>query len=136
LADRTGVPAERRLETLRQRPDLVSQRDDLTIELVDLLLATDQAAEALQILTGRTFHPWEGGEGRILSAWERVHQRLAQQASQAGDPARAVRLLEAALNPPESLAEARHPLANLSDLHLDLGDALAACGEADRASAA
>ncbi|SDL74297.1 Tetratricopeptide repeat-containing protein [Glycomyces sambucus] len=48
----------------------------------------------------------------------------------------AVRHAEAALHPPRSLGEARHPLANTADLHLVLGDALAAAGDTEGARAA
>ena len=40
-------------------------RDDLTIEVfVALLNAAGRHEEALSILLGRTYHPWEGGEGK------------------------------------------------------------------------
>ncbi|MFB9840290.1 hypothetical protein, partial [Actinoallomurus acaciae] len=47
----------------------------------------------------------------------------------AGDAAGAGAHARAALDPPESLGEARHPLANCADLLLLLGDAHAAAGE-------
>jgi hypothetical protein len=45
----------------------------------------------------------------------------------------AVDAVEAALHPPASLGEARHPLANTAELHLLRGDAMAAAGDLDAA---
>jgi len=70
LADRVGHPAEERLARLRAHPDLVLSRDDFTIEYVGLLVAGGLAGEALEILRSREFHPWEGGEGQAIRAWD------------------------------------------------------------------
>ncbi|KQR23822.1 hypothetical protein ASF79_00740 [Agreia sp. Leaf335] len=70
LAARLGHPAEERLARLRAHPDLVLSRDDFTIEYVGLLVAGGLAGEALEILRSREFHPWEGGEGQAIRAWD------------------------------------------------------------------
>ncbi len=44
--------------------------------------------------------------------------------------------MESALHAPDSLGEARHPLATTADLHLTLGDALAALGRTSSAETA
>ena len=136
LAHRTGAKPEQRLAALVDRRPLVDQRDDLTIALVDLLVSTGSPEEALELLHQRDFQPWEGGEGQVLAAWERVHLRLARQALAHDDAESAVALAEAALRPPTSLGEAPHLLANRADVLLTLGDALAAAGRDDDASAA
>ncbi|WP_035705214.1 DUF5107 domain-containing protein [Glycomyces tenuis] len=127
-ARRGAEPAER-LAALQQRRDLVETRDDLSVQLAELLTAAGRAAEAVEILTGRAFQPWEGGEGRVLAAWEEAHLSLARASLAAGDARRAVEHATAALEPIASLGEARHPLANTADLHLALGDALDAAGD-------
>ncbi len=99
------------------------------MQLAELLTAAGRAAEAVEILTGRAFQPWEGGEGRVLAAWEEAHLSLARASLAAGDARRAVEHATAALEPIASLGEARHPLANTADLHLALGDALDAAGD-------
>ncbi|MEP7764302.1 DUF5107 domain-containing protein [Sanguibacter sp. 25GB23B1] len=129
LAARRGVDPAERLARLQGRPDLVATRDDLTIQLAELLTGTGRAEEALDVLVGRAFQPWEGGEGRVLAAWEDAHLAVARDALVAGDAPRAVEHATAALHPVGSLGEARHPLANTADLHLVLGDALAAAGQ-------
>jgi len=128
LAHRTAAKPEQRLAALLDKRDLVSQRDDLTIALVDLLVSTGTPGEALTLLRQRDFQPWEGGEGQALAAWERVHVRLSRLALLAGDAGAAVALADAALHPPVSLGEAPHLLANRADVLLALGDALDASG--------
>ncbi|BEP13504.1 DUF5107 domain-containing protein [Acidothermaceae bacterium B102] len=136
LARRIGEAPIVRLAHLQRRIDLVEERDDLTIELVLLHIQAGDAARGLELLTSKDFQPWEGGEGQVLGAWERVHLVLAGQALREGSAAHAETLLRAALDPPTNLGEGPHPLANRSDLSLSLGDALAAQGRRDEAKAA
>ncbi|MCW2757329.1 MAG: Tetratricopeptide repeat protein, partial [Nocardioidaceae bacterium] len=133
LALRTAAKPEDRLATLTARPDLVRERDDLTIALIDVLTSVDRPEEALTLVSGRSFQPWEGGEGLALGAWERVHLRLARQALHQGELDKALTHATAARDSPETLGEAPHPLANRSDVLLVLGAALAALGRAAEA---
>ena len=89
---------------------------------------TGQPEKALRLLTTRNFQPWEGGEGQALGQYVRTHLALGRAALKRGDPAEAQRLFSAALNPPQNLGEALHPLANQSDVHFWLGEACAAAG--------
>ncbi|UKA63148.1 DUF5107 domain-containing protein [Arthrobacter sp. FW306-04-A] len=136
LASRTGVSPEERLQRLRVREAVVSERDDLTISYAGLLVASGEATLAREILAARRFQPWEGGEGAVLQVWESVALALAGQAMSDEAPDAAVAYLRSALDSPANLGEARHPLANSADLHLALGDALAAAGDAPSARAA
>ena len=136
LDARRGIEPGERLAALERRRDLIDQRDDLSVQHAELLTAVGRAAEAVAALSGRRFQPWEGGEGRVLAAWEEAHLALARAALAAGEPRRAVEHARAALDPPPNLGESRHELANTADLHLLLGDALAAAGEPDAARAA
>jgi tetratricopeptide (TPR) repeat protein len=136
LDARRGVAPVVRLAAFENRLDLVEQRDDLSVQFAELLIATGRADEALKVLEGRSFQPWEGGEGRVLAAWEAAHLVLAREAITKGDSATGVAHVDAALNPIPNLGEARHPLANTADLYLLLGDALAEAGDDESACAA
>ena len=70
LAVRLGQSPDERLARLEPSEQLVLQRDDLTVEYLGLLLATGQPKRAHRILLTRSFHPWEGGEGRTLAVWD------------------------------------------------------------------
>ncbi len=129
LGKRVGIKPRRRLHELQKRLDLVRLRDDLSLELCTLYNQTGQPAKALELLRARNFQPWEGGEGGPLGQWVRSNLALGRAALAKGD-ARAARIhFEAALTAPPNLGEARHLLANQSDIHYWLGCALAALGE-------
>jgi tetratricopeptide (TPR) repeat protein len=75
LAARLGETDAQRLERLAQRFGVVAERDDLVVEYAELLVRTGQPDAALALLEDRSFQPWEGGEGRVLGAWD--HARAA-----------------------------------------------------------
>ncbi|WP_456286433.1 DUF5107 domain-containing protein [Microbacterium sp. JZ70] len=70
LAARLGDAADVRLERLRPVEQIVLTRDDFTIEYVNLLIAAGDPTRAHEILVARPFHPWEGGEGLAIAAWD------------------------------------------------------------------
>jgi len=133
LWKRIGVPPERRLAELEMHPELVSTRDDLSVEICMLYNQTNQPRRALELISNRKFQPWEGGEGQALGQYVRTHLLLGRAALSVGDAVEAKAQFLAALAVPENLGEARHLLANCSDIHFWLGEACAAAG--DRAEA-
>jgi tetratricopeptide (TPR) repeat protein len=126
LWKRTSVSPQHRLAELLRHRDLVASRDDLSVELAMLYNQTGQPERALAGLLERNFQPWEGGEGLVLGQFVRARLLLARRAIAAGRPMDAISHLEAALHPPQSLGEARHLLANKSDIEYALGTAHAA----------
>ncbi|MFM9918843.1 DUF5107 domain-containing protein [Lacisediminihabitans sp. H27-G8] len=133
LCVRRGHSVTERLRELEQRTEVVALRDDLVVTFANLLVESERAAEALELLTHRRFQPWEGGEGQVLGVWDRTLLALSRTALNEGDAEKAVSLMESALNPPQSLGEARHALANIAELHLMAGDASEASGNHLRA---
>jgi tetratricopeptide (TPR) repeat protein len=133
LWKRLGEKPERRLNELEQYPGLVRQRDDLSIELCALYNQTGQPVKALELLTSRRFQPWEGGEGGPLGQHVRARLALGRLALRENDFAGALKQFEAAVASPRNLSEAKHLLANQSDIHYWLG--CACSGLADKHSA-
>jgi len=123
LWKRLRVSPRRRRRELERRLELVRQRDDLSVELCALYNQAGRPEAALRILTTRRFQPWEGGEGRVLAEHTRARLALGQRALARGDARGAREHFERALQPPASLGEARHPLANASDIDYWLGEA-------------
>jgi len=76
LAGLLGHDSATRLERLRAVEDLVLTRDDLSVVYVGLLVDEGFAEQAHALLLARSFHPWEGGEGRVLAAWDAVLEAL------------------------------------------------------------
>lgn len=128
LWKRLRVAPATRVRELFQYPDLVATRDDLTIELCALYNQCSLHGFAFDTLSGRRFQPWEGGEGLALGQWVRTFLCMGRDDLDR-DPAFATECFRKALNPPEDLGEAKHLLANQSDIHFWLGEALAAMGE-------
>lgn len=129
LWKRLGEVPAKRLRELEKRLDLVQRRDDLSVELCSLYNQVGRPAEALALITRRRFQPWEGGEGGPLGQFTRAHLSLGRSALAAGDVSAACQHFEAALTAPLNLGEARHLLANQSDIHYWLGCAHAALGQ-------
>jgi tetratricopeptide (TPR) repeat protein len=117
LCKRTGVPPAKRLSRLQINRSLVDFRDDLVVELVTLYNQTDESQKALQVLSDRRFHPWEGGEGLVSGQYVRAHFRLGRQGLKTGSAREALKHFEAARNYPENLGEAKHLLT--LETHLD-----------------
>ena len=107
LRKRLGVAPARRLALLRKHFNLVEQRDDLLIEFVTLLNSSCAHDEALRILTARTFHPWEGGEGKVTGQYVISLVELAKRCLHAGDAVQAIELLERARVYPANLGEGK-----------------------------
>lgn len=129
LWKRLGENPAKRLRELEKFPQLTAQRDDLSVELCALYNQTGQHSKALKILSHRKFQPWEGGEGQALGQHVRTHLALGCQALAQSDPSGARDHFEQALATPENLGEAKHILANQSDVHFWLGIALDQLGD-------
>lgn len=129
LWKRLGVSPARRLRQLEKHIDLVRRRDDLSVELCALFNQVGRHQEALALVSRRHFQPWEGGEGGPLAQHVRSHLSLGRDALRHSNPVGAREHFEAAMRAPANLAEARHLLANQSDIHYWLGCACNALGE-------
>ena len=129
LWKRIGRSSRERLAVLLQHRQLVELRDDLSLELAMLYNQLNQPEEALKILLGRKFQPWEGGEGLILGQYVRTELLLGQYALQRGEPQTALAHFEAALKPPHNLSEAKHLLANQNDIYFWMGRVYDALGQ-------
>jgi tetratricopeptide (TPR) repeat protein len=128
LWKRLGESPDKRLRVLEKHPALVALRDDLSVELCALYNQTGQPAKALARLRTRNFQPWEGGEGGPLGQWVRSHLALGKISLQKGETETAISHFRDALQSPLNLGEAKHLLANQSDIHYWLGVALESAG--------
>jgi tetratricopeptide (TPR) repeat protein len=117
LWKRLGETPAKRLRELEKYAALVRQRDDLTLEFCALLNQTGRHVEAMHLLAQRQFQPWEGGEGGPLGQHVRTQLALGREALAQHDFPCAAGHFENALLAPENLGEARHLLANQSDIH-------------------
>lgn len=117
-----------RLALLEAHPDLVAERDDLSIERIALLNRLARHKEALDILTQRQFHPWEGGEGKATGQYVFALVQAARAALDRRDYQDARDLLKRALVYPANLGEGKLPGAAENHIHYYLGLACEALG--------
>ena len=133
LAKRLNHTADSRLDRLQSHSEAVTKRDDLAIELATLLNLLSRHDEALSVVLGREFHPWEGGEGKVTMQYVLALTELAIQAINGGDGDKAIDLLERALERPESLGESKLTGAQENNVHYWLGVASRDLGREEEA---
>ncbi|WP_119072762.1 DUF5107 domain-containing protein [Aggregatilinea lenta] len=133
LYKKMGTDPAERLARLEQHLPLVEQRDDLTIERVTLLNLLDRPAEALDILTTRIFHPWEGGEGKATGQYVVSLVQIARQQIAANQYGAAIESLERARTYPHNLGEGKLAGAQENHIFYSLGLTYESLGHADKA---
>lgn len=109
LRSRCGVSVEERLALMEQYPELLEQRDVLYLEYITLLNETGQYDKAIQCLSTHTFHPWEGGEGKVIGQYRYALTQKALQEMKAARYDSAIQLLEKTFTYPENLGEGKLP---------------------------
>lgn len=135
LRSKLNDSPEERLASLEDKRELVMRRDDCTVAMLELFNLTGRSAEALEVLTSRRFHPWEGGEGSVLRQFTRSHLLLGREALAGGDAVKALLHFERAMDTPDNLGEAYHLLQAKADVNFWRGAALKAQGRDDEANA-
>ena len=135
LWKRLNVRPVGRLKELEAHRDLVSSRDDLSLELAALYNLNEQPELAAAVLASRRFQPCEGGEGLVLAQHTRTEIKLGKRRLKEDRPEEARCHFLATLHPPENLGEARHLLEDEAEIHFWLGEAWSAAGDIDSAAA-
>jgi tetratricopeptide (TPR) repeat protein len=136
LRKKLNDPPDARLTWLEKNLPLVLNRDDFCVEYLSLLNLQEQYERALELLTTRRFHPWEGGEGKVLAQYRIAQMGLGRKDLQNGKPVTALQRFTAASQPPPNLGEEFHYLQARSDLSYWKGRALEMLGRRAEADAA
>ncbi len=121
LYGKLGMSIEDRFAFLDAHRETAFQRDDLYIEYCTLLNGMGRYEEALDLIMARTFHPWEGGEGKVTTQYAVALTQLGRIALDAGDAAKARELLTRALVFPHNLGEGKLEGAKDNNIHYYLG---------------
>lgn len=135
LRKKLGMDAATRLPLLEKYLPVVQKRDDLYLEYITLHNALGRYEEAYQMLMGRHFHPWEGGEGKVPAQYRLALTEMARQALDSGDAAKAADLLRQATVYPHNLGEGKLAGAQENDIYYYLGLAERALGHEEEAEA-
>ena len=107
LYKKLNTPHRERLDLLEQYLPLVSSRDDLYLERAALYNHLGEYSKAKELIAAYQFHPWEGGEGKVVGQYLICHIELAKQALQRGDAKEAIQLLEEAETYPYNIGEGK-----------------------------
>ena len=135
LYKRLQKPHSERLATLERHMQLVARRDDLLIEYATLLNQTGRSLEAKQLIDSHTFHPWEGGEGKVSTQYQTARVELAIDAIADRRYDEAIELLTQCLEYPHHLGEGKLYGAQENDFHYLLGLAHEGLGDIQAAHA-
>ena len=135
LYKRLNKPHAERLAILEEHLPLVEFRDDLYLERVTLYNQLGEYAKAKSLLAARRFHPWEGGEGKVVGQYLICHLELAKQALAQNENEKALELLAATEQYPENLGEGKLPGAQENDILYLKGLAYEQMGEEEKAKA-
>ncbi len=116
LYKKLGVSCGERLKNYEAYPGLYRDRDDLAIEYITLHNQLGRYEEAYQLIMGRRFHPWEGGEGKVTTQYTIALVELAKKAIAGKEYKKAEDYLKQALSYPENLGEGK--LEGTGDNHI------------------
>ena len=128
LYGKLNYSVQDRFAFLAEHKEVAFQRDDLYIEYCTLLNDQGRYQEALDLILAHTFHPWEGGEGKVTTQYAAALTQLGIRALHSGGAAKAKELLERALVFPHNLGEGKLEGAKDNNIHYYLGLAEKALG--------
>lgn len=112
-----GFPHRQRLDMLEAYLFQTEERDDLYLERATLYNQLGDHETARRLIAQRKFHPWEGGEGKVVGQYLLAHIEPAREALQKGDAAAALELLGATEKYPENLGEGKLFNTPENDIH-------------------
>ncbi len=135
LYQKLNLPLTDRLAFLQAHCELVEARDDSTIQLITLLNETGDHQGAYEMIMARTFHPWEGGEGKVSAQYEFALIELAKRDLAQGQAQAAIAKLVQARTYPRSLGEGKLPIAHDNIIDFTLGLAYKQLGDTENATA-
>lgn len=133
LYRKLGWSIEQRLEQYEKHSELIRQRDDLYIEYITLVNMSGDSKKAYHCIMNHTFHPWEGGEGKITTQYTLALLEMARHSRTQGRFEEAETLLRKALIYPENLGEGKLEGTKDNHIYYELGLSLEAQGKNDEA---
>ncbi len=117
LHKKINTSPEKRLAFLEKYLLLVESREDLYLERITLYNQLENYQKAKDLIAAHTFHPWEGGEGKVVGQYLITHIELAKQAVNKREYHYALQLLNEAENYPLNLGEGKLFGTQENDIH-------------------
>jgi len=121
LYKKMNVCYTERLKLLECNMELVEQRDDLYIEYIVLLNLSGRFTQVKLLLNTRNFHPWEGGEGKVVKQYVYCRVELAREDIRKKRYDSAIANLQEALLYPKNLGEGKLAGVQENDIFYYMG---------------
>ena len=141
LYKKMNKPHAFRLALLEKYLKETEDRDDLYLERIALYNLLGKHQTARELIAARKFHPWEGGEGKVVDQFLICHIELAKEAIAKKEFTQALSLLQATEHYPHNLGEGKLYGKAENDIHYlkacaydSLGDATLALASFENAS--
>jgi tetratricopeptide (TPR) repeat protein len=134
LNKKLNAPHEIRLALLEKNLKETEYRDDLYLERVTLYNQLGNYQRAKELISARKFHPWEGGEGKVVGQFLICHIELAKMAIMKSNFSEALALLEQVENYPHNLGEGKLYGTQENDIHYLKGCIYESLGNKERAA--
>ncbi|RYZ30157.1 MAG: DUF5107 domain-containing protein, partial [Chitinophagaceae bacterium] len=128
LYKRLNKAPKERLAFLETHLAVVEQRDDLYLERAALYNYLGEHETAYELIMRRTFHPWEGGEGKVSGQYAYSLVEMAKKQFHLNQPMKAIALLEESQVYPYNLGEGKLFGAQENDIFYWLACAYEAMG--------
>ena len=133
LYEAGGVLPQKRLKLLEENHRTIIKRDDALSREIALYVLLQQYDRAIELLTSRHFHTWEGG-GRIHNVYVDAHLLRGQKKLKDKKYQEALKDFEAALEYPENLEVGRPRRDRRTcQTHFFIGTAYEAFGDTQKA---
>lgn len=129
-----NYPPAKRLELLEMNLPLVEMRDDIFLERIAIYNQLGHFKKVTELISMRKFHPWEGGEGKVVCQFLICHIELAKIALSEGNNECTLQLLEAINTYPNNLREGKLYGTQENDIHYLQGCAYQAMGLTPKAT--
>ena len=133
LYKKMHYPHKQRLDFLKKYPELVEERDDLCIERITLYNQIGEYKIAYDLINKRQFHPWEGGEGKVIAQYLICRLELAKLAFKDKNYKEALRLMKETDKYPHNLGEGKLATVEENDVHYFTGCAYEGLGDMENA---
>ncbi len=133
LYKKIGISPSVRLANYEKYRSLIEARDDLYVEYITLLNIDGQFERAYELMMGRRFHPWEGGEGKITTQYVHATIEMGRKLLANKKYREAIETLKRAESYPHNLGEGKLHGAQENSLNYYLGRACQEMGDEDTA---
>lgn len=135
LYKKLNTSHQKRLAILEEHRSLTEDRDDLYLERVALYNLLGDHTTAKTLIANRIFHPWEGGEGKVVSQFLIAHIELAKIAIADSKYHEAIALLDTTEHYPHNLGEGKIFGTQENDINYLKGCAYEGIGDLKKAAA-